>query len=385
MTTAQTVSREQVLAFRVAGHHLDERRPIGELVEVAAACGIRNTPPGSSALAFQARVADLPPGAVDDALAEEKVLVEVLCMRISPYIVPAPEAAVFTLGALPAGEESLRATLAAHLPTLKKAGVSATEALEQAAAAARAELEHGALSRGALSAGMTRRLPEALSTWCRACNARHIQESLFRLVGVRGAFVISRVGKSNVYVRTDQWLDAVPDGDPAEARAELLRRYLRCYGPSTVEHFAAWVGIGTAEARRSWDRMADQLVQVDLDGRRTWVHADDVARLENPPKSTGVRLLPGYDGYLDQRDRATLLPDKELHRRVWKTLGNPGVVLAAGEVVGTWRPQKKGKRLTVTVEAFAPLPRKARAEIEAEAALVAPHRGCSSADVAFDE
>jgi hypothetical protein len=385
MTTVRPVTREQILAFRVAGHHLDDRRPVGKLVEVAAACGIRNTPPGSAALAFQARVADLPPGAVGDALAETKTLVEVLGMRISPYVVPTRDAAVFTLGALPADEESLRATLAAHVPTLKEAGVTATEALEQAVEAARAELDDGARSRGALSAGMTRRLPEALSTWCRACNARHVQESLFRLVGVRGAFVIARAGRDSVYVRTDRWLDAVPDGDPAEARAELLHRYLRCYGPSTVEHFAAWVGIATAEARRSWDRMADRLVRVDLDGRRAWAHADDVARLESPPKAAGVRLLPLYDAYLDQRDRATLLPDKALHHRVWKILGNPGAVLADGQIVGTWRLRKQGKRLMVAVEAFDSLSRRVRAEIEAEAALLAPHRGCTSADVAFGD
>lgn len=336
-------------------------------------------------MAFLARVAELPVDAAQDALVEEKSLVEVLGMRMSPYVVPTRDVAVFTLGALPTDEESLRGTLAAHLGALQEAGVSASDALKLAVEAAWSELEGGALARGALSAGVTRRLPEALGPWCRACAARHVPESLFRLVGVRGVFVITRVGKDNLYVRADQWLGAALEGDPAEARAELLRRYLRCYGPSTVEHFAAWVGIGTAEARRDWDQIVDQLVEVDLDGRRTWVHADDLALLMSPPKSRGVRLLPTYDAYMDQRDRATLIPDKALHRRIWKPLGKPGVVLASGEVVGTWRPQKKGKRLAISVEAFSTLSRNIRGEIEAEAALLAPHRGCVSVDVTFGE
>lgn len=58
-----------------------------------------------------------------------------------------------------------------------------------------------------------------------------------------------------------------------------------------------------------------------------------------PPGPAGVRLLPPYDSYLDQRDRETLLPDKALHRRVWRILGNPGVVLADGHIVRLWRPQ----------------------------------------------
>ena len=383
MTTVRRATRDQVLAFRLDGHNLVNRRPPSELVEVAAACGIRNTPPGSAALALPARVADLTPAVVERALAEDKTLVEVLAMRISPHVVPARDAAVFTLGALPIEEESLRKVLANLAAGLIEAGISASEALEQAAEAAHAELEAGMLARGTLSEGMTRRLPEALGPWCRACRSHHVGESLFRLVGVRGVFVISRRGKKNLYVRTDHWLGAMPEGDRAAARGELLRRYLRCFGPSTVNDFAAWIGIATAEARRTWDQLADRLVEVDLEGRRAWLHTDDLARLESPPQPAGVRLLPPYDAYLDQRDRATLLPDKALHRRVWAILGNPGVMFVDGQLTGLWRPQKKGRRLAVTVEPFAPLSRQARAEIEAEAALIAPHRGCTSAEVAF--
>lgn len=97
----------------------------------------------------------------------------------------------------------------------------------------------------------------------------------------------------------------------------------------------------------------------------------------------GVRLLPPYDAYLDQRDRETLLPDPTLQRRVWKVLGNTGVVLADGRIVGLWRPRKTGKRLVVTVETLAPVSNQTRAEIEAEAALLALYRNYTSARVAY--
>jgi hypothetical protein len=58
-------------------------------------------------------------------------------------------------------------------------------------------------------------------------------------------------------------------------------------------------------------------------------------------------------------------------------------VVADGEIVGIWRPQKKGKRLLLTVEAFGPLRPTVRDEIEAEAARLAPLRGCTSAEVTF--
>ena len=384
MTGPRRATRAQVLAFRLAGHHLIERRSAGEIAEVAAACGIRNTPPGSSLLGLHARLADLTPSAVDRALADHRVLVEVLGMRISPHLVPTTDIAVFTLGALPREEASLRGVLSTVTPHLDRAGITATDALDLAIEAACAELADGPLARGALSAGMTRRLPASLGQFCRACGSTHVYESLFRLVGVRGAWVIARSGKQSVLVRSDRRLGAAPGGDRRALRAELLRRYLRCFGPSTAREFAEWIGISTAEAQDDWDRLADALLEVEIDGRRASVHADDLPTLECPLEPAGIRFLPPYDAYLDQRDRATLLPDTGRHRQVWTVLGNPGVVLVDGEIAGTWRPQKKGRRLSVAVAAFGPLSPGTRAEIEAEATLLGPIRGCTSVEVIFD-
>jgi hypothetical protein len=336
-----------------------------------------------AALALNARLDCLSLDLLDRALAEEKSLVEVLSVRISPLLVPTPDAAIFTLGALPADEESLRGVLTNQVKAFEEAGISGAEALKLAVEAAQAELEGGMMARGALSAAVTEQTPAGVSKWCQACKSTHIHESLFRLIGVSGVFVLARMGKRTGYVRANQWLGSPLNADRASARRELLRRYLGCFGPSTAEQFAAWVGIGNAEARRDWSDLAGELVELDLDGRQVWLHADDLPRFERPTEATGVRLLPPYDAYLDQRDRATLISDREIQRRVWTVLGNPGVVLVDGEIVGLWRPQKKGKRLLLTVEAFGPLSPVAREEIEGEAARLAPLRGCTSGEVTF--
>jgi uncharacterized protein YcaQ len=377
-------NRDRILAFRLSGHHLIERQPLADLVTEAGAGGMRNTPPGSSLLALHARLTDLTPAALDTALTEERTLVEVLGMRISPHLIPTSDLPVFTLGALPREEASLREVLKSFLPQLDEAGVTASDALEQAAEAARAELADGPLGRGALSAGMTRRLPPALSAFCRPCGATHVFESLFRLVGVRGVWVLRRTGKLTIYERTDRWLGSTPEGDPALLRAALLQQYLRCFGPSTPKAFAEWVGIGAAEAQADWEQIGETLAETEVDGHRAWLHADDLTTLEHPPEPAGVRFLPPYDAYLDQRDRATLIPDTARHRQVWAALGNPGALLVDGEIVGTWRPQKQGKRLTVAISAFGPIPRPTRAEVEAEAALLGPIRACTSVAVTID-
>ena len=67
-------TRDQVLAFRLAQHHLSQRLSRGSQVEVAGACGIQNTPPGAAALALHARVTGLTPTDVERALAVDKTL-----------------------------------------------------------------------------------------------------------------------------------------------------------------------------------------------------------------------------------------------------------------------------------------------------------------------
>src|SRR5260370_119621 len=83
-----------------------------------------------------------------------------------------------------------------------------------------------------LSRAMSARLPAALGRWCRVCDRAHVDEALFRMVGVSGVWAVApRAGRGMAIVRLDQWLGKTVDGDRTDARAELLRRYLRCFGP----------------------------------------------------------------------------------------------------------------------------------------------------------
>ena len=196
------------------------------------------------------------------------------------------------------------------------------------------------------------------------------------LVALQGLYCFApRKDDEAAFVRIDQWLAGpLPRLEPERAQRALLRRYLRCYGPSTVRHFGQWAGVAPAFAERAWAAVAPELVEVNFDGRQTWLHSADLRQFDDPPAPEGVRLLPPHDPYLAQRDHATLLPDARLHRQIWRPVGNPGVVLAEGRVVAAWRPQKKGGRLRVTVEPLALLDGSTRDEIAAEAALIAPWR-----------
>jgi hypothetical protein len=102
------VTREQILAFRLQRHNLVRRLAAGSLAEAAAVCGIQNSPPGSALLALHARVGGATGAALEHALLAEKQLLQSWSVRAAPLFVTVDDAAVFTLGLLPQGEEEMR-------------------------------------------------------------------------------------------------------------------------------------------------------------------------------------------------------------------------------------------------------------------------------------
>jgi hypothetical protein len=162
------------------------------------------------------------------------------------------------------------------------------------------------------------------------------------------------------------------------ALTKLIRSYLTLLGPATAAHAAGYLEARRADVEEAWP---DDLVEVLIDGTVAWLPAKAQPRLDAPPEPDLVRLLGAFDPYLQARDRNLIVPDKAVQKALWPVLGRPGVVFVDGEVAGTWRPKASGKKLTVVVEEFAPLPPPVREQIEAEAQRVAAVRGLELAAV----
>jgi hypothetical protein len=362
------VGREQVLAFRLAAHDLHERLPAGSEDEAAAVIGLQDFPPGLAPVALAARVAD----------ADMDGLVIVYAWRGAAVAVPRADVAVFTAGLAPPDDGAARTLVGTAVESLDPAGISATDALDRVSAAVADALDDGPLERDDFHQALRERLPDELLWWCRGCQSHHVHPSLWRATGVRGVLAVAeRRGRVTVF-------GTPPKGRRVkDAPAELTRRFFGAYGPATHSELAGWAGISPPHARGLIDRVAGELQEVDFDGRNAFILAADAKRLANPPGASGARLLPPFDPYLDQRDRDTLFPDRELRARARSGIGAPGAVLVDGVLAGLWRPTKKGKRLVITVEPLTKAARGAREAIEAEAAIVAPHRGCATAEVSW--
>lgn len=390
------VSRDDVIAFRLHAHHLTARSDTQDLLEVAGRCGVQNSPPGSALLALHARVQGITGKRVDKLVAEDRSLLQSWCMRGAPFYFPTSDAAVFTSGVLPPTEQAMRQFVLGVGPALDRLGLRLAETVEWIGAEIGDVLSGRRLAINELGVELTKRItPKLVKKQRDIWNSEGpyaVGQSLgeavvhfcVRILTLRGIVCLAPRDTSRApFVLVDEWLgEPIPSIDPKVARAELLRRYLRSYGPSTRADFAAWVGVRASDADPWWSLVVDEMTPVEFN-RRTWMLSDDVDTLQSLSRPTGVRLLPPRDPYTQLRDRETLV-DKRYHRDVWRPVGDPGTILVDGQIVGTWRPRKSGRSLTISIKTFDSLPAAKRKSLQGEAAQIAPLRGASSVDVAFD-
>lgn len=381
-----SVDRARILAFRLAQHHLTVRLGPRSLVTAAAGCGIQETPTGSAAIALAARVDGLTPAALERALGRDRTLVHLWSLRGAPHVVPARDLAVYTAGAMPADRASFDLFLGGWAPAIRKADLDPFDLLDRMTEATKALLDGRTMDVNELRDALLRRV-RSLGRITRPREARHdMPEPLYRALGLTGQVCIAEGrGTDSLMARTDRWLKSKPRAaGPAAARAELVRRFLRCYGPSTPQRFADWTGRSPADAKAAFELIIDDLEEVDLDGKeRGWLLAADLKTLESPPSPSGVRLLPPRDPYLQERDRERLVADAAIRKKLWQPVSGPGAVLAGGEIVGAWRARATGQGVKISVEPFGRLSRRVRDEIDAEADRVSLVRGADRSETRF--
>lgn len=376
--TQANVSPEQVLTLRLAAQGVSKpgRSPIGAFTGWA----VQDSPPGAATTAALARTVEVDAGWLDEALAQDRSLVSLYNARTATAIVPAPEVAEFATALRPECDVALKAVLGRAVPEQSS---DFQEPVDLAVEAISDALDGAALSRDALHEELRQRLPDALLPWCEGCQSHHARRGLLVMASLRGRLCISgREGRQPVFSRTDQWIDWNPPA-PATARAMLARRYVSWFGPTTPAHLADWTGLTKTHAQELWATIEDDLVEVNVDGiGKAWLLAEDLAALKNPSPADGVRLIGPGDPLLQAKDREIVLPNVAARKEVWTAIPTTGIVLAGG-AAGTWKAKKSGKRLAITVTALTKLSAATRAQIQAEAERLAPHRGCASASISW--
>jgi hypothetical protein len=351
--------RRLLLRHRLAAPGRSVEDVAGDLV------GLHATDPATVYLALQQRLSRFSVADLDAALYERRSLARLLSMRRTMFVVPLDLAAVIDAACtktLVAPERRRTAQL------VEAEGITDGEALvREACAATLAVLRRGdPLPARAITPIVTQLQQQVLLAEGKPYEARvSITNRILLQLSIEGQIVRARplgswLSSQYRWTPADQWFpEPLPQLDPVVARAELVRRWLRSYGPGTTTDIAWWAKWPKRQVIDALGEIGAVAVTVEpAPGAApvpAWVLPDDVddavgAGQEHVADGPVVALLPSLDPAImgwKQRDwflgdHATALFDRN---------GNAGpIVLVDGAAVGAWAQVTGGAVVTELVQ-----------------------------------
>lgn len=366
------ISLEQIRHFRLRSHHLDAAYQKADIIRAAGACGMQNSPPGAWETALHNRVPSCTLNEMEQLLYRDRALVQAWSLRGAPIVFPyqdsdafltaliqeADEPWIYTNGILLAldflqmGFDELLEMLKQVMPRLDGTVIVSKNALDQTLA----EWMLPFLPAGKRDLWNH---PSMYGSPDKQTVGGAVVSFLLRPCAFHGLVVFGeRQGTNPAFTSYKNWIGhPLPAGQ--DAVKKLVRRYLHCYGPATSGSFTAWLGCSGKQGRRMWNTIAQEMEPVMVSGKKAFILTADKERLLCPePIKRLLLLLGGHDPYLDQRDRTVLLPDKSLHKHIWKTVTNPGAVVYRGEIIGVWTSRRKNGNIDVNMTLWAAPPEK---------------------------
>jgi hypothetical protein len=336
---------EERRARLVRRHRLAAAHRADEVVDaVRSVVALHSTDPVTVFLSAWARTTGFLPAELEQALYAERSLARMLGMRRTLFVVPR--------GLVPVVDAACTRAVAANERRklerfVAESGVADDPAawIEAASSAALAALgNRGEAFTNELSGDhplLSQRIRMGVGTrWETEVGAA---SRILLLLGARGAILRDRprgswTGSQYRWVPIDR-LGPLAQLEPADARVELLGRYLAAFGPATEVDIRWWAGWSARDARAALASVPHEAV--DLDGATGYVAADDLAEEEAPEPVAA--LLPSLDSTTmgwKERDwylapHATAIFDRN---------GNAGpTVWWAGRIVGGWAQRRDGE------------------------------------------
>ena len=261
---------------------------------------------------------------------------------------------------------------------LREAGISTLAGLTEVATQMRRVVTRP-MVKGEVSTQLTALLDAPYLRYCGACKATHSWEVPFRIGALYAGLELEPGTSPPVLRRIPGWPKRSPGPAPdpmaTPERLQPIRNYLRFLGPATPNDVAAFLDSPVAEIKAHWPKDA---VEVSVDGRQGWI-VGEIGGIEHDRAL--LRLLGGFDLFLQGKDRDLIVPDTSRHKELWPILGRPGAVLSGSELVGSWRPKTAGNGFTLRLSLWTTLSKRIRNQLELEAQRLAAHRGLALAAI----
>jgi hypothetical protein len=277
-------------------------------------------------------------------------------MRQTLHLVPADEFSLYI-----AAHKSARAK--AVLSIMARCKITQDEA-DGLSALILEELKAGPAPRAAITSAVRPKVSKRLRVWMDKV------WSIVRLPVIEG-LVCYGPGEGNqaTFIRTEHWLPPLRQVDAVAAQKELFRKYLRAYGPATLNDFAHWSGISMPEVRALRPLLDAEIAEHN----GLLILREDIKTLQAASsKLNSVHLLPYFDVYLLAHRFKEHFLKAQFYKRVFRNQGwILPVVLIDGEIAGVWAYKVTRKALEIEIELFARIDRRVRKQIEARAGELA--------------
>ena len=196
-------------------------------------------------------------------------------------------------------------------------------------------------------------------------------------------------GAQGLFAWREQWLPEMEwaPPPPKEANTEILRRYLKGYGPAGEEDFIYWRGTRKALARELFEKLEKEIIEVFCEGKKLFMHASRAKLLAQPvppTKEWPVKMLYRFDPViLGYKNKDWLIAPK-FKNRVIRSAGHiEGILLAGGKARATWRYARENGGLVFTVKPFEKLPSDIKNRLDEKSSAIASYFGLPKKGLRF--
>jgi len=343
MPKVARIPKGDIATFRLRRHHLLPEQPTDAVTICRDMCGAQAQVMTAAYLQLWTRNHALTRAEIENALWTTRTLVKTSLMRQTLHLIPTDEFPTYIAALNPC-------RVAQALSVMARCGISPEEGHAITPMIMEA-LSAGPLRRPDIAAAVRPKVSKRVRFWMEN------SWSMIRIPVAEGNICYGRgEGNEIVFIRTDQWLPkALRKSIPVqEAQCELLRKYLRAYGPATITDFAHWAGLSMAEVKKLPALLETELAEIPDAKKGTMLLREDVAVLEESSREEkSVRLLPLFDPYLLAHREKDHLLSTQHYKRVYRNQGwiSP-VVLVDGVIAAVWSHKLKNRNLLVEVQAF---------------------------------
>jgi hypothetical protein len=345
-------SSAQIHAFRLRRHHLLDQSAKDLVTICRDVCGVQAQIMSAAQLQLWARNHAITPSAVNDALLKTRSLVKTSLMRQTLHLVPADDFPLYI-----AAQKKTR--IGTVLTRMAKFKITREEA-EGLTALILDFLNAGPAPRVAIAASVLPKTSKRVRAWMDE------SWSMVRLPIAEGQICYGPgEGNQATFIRTDHWLPPLRQVDELAAQKELFRKYLRAYGPATLNDFGHWSGISMVEVRALRPLLDAEIAEHN----GLLILREDTKTLQAASSElNSVHLLPYFDVYLLAHRFKEHFLKADFYKRVYRNQGwiSP-VVLINGEIAGVWSYKLSRKAVEIEVELFVRIDRRVRKAIEARA------------------